>query len=87
MQALGGAVGIAATQQGAAVAGTFQKIDPAFHLILQQVFIAEDQRLRDQTIDDQGMTGRIDGGHAGVVAFEMQAVRRDCALQELQRGA
>ena len=75
MEALGGAVGVAAAQQRAAVAGTFEEVNPAHHLVLEQVFVAERQWLPHEAIDDQGVSGGVDSGNAGVMALEMQSVR------------
>ena len=87
MKALCCAIRVAAVEQGATVAGAFQKIDFADHLVFQQIFIIEHQRLTNQSMDHEFMTGGIYCRNAGMMAFEMQTVRCNGALQVLQGRA
>src|SRR5207237_746187 len=57
------------------------------HRVTQQRRHREDQRPRDHPVDEELVLGRIDRGHAVVVALKLQAGRRDEALQRFERRA
>ena len=67
-----------------AVAAAFQKMDRAMPRIAQQRIHAEFQRLVDQSMDQKLVGGRIDIGHAIMMALIMQPVGRDDAFQQFQ---
>ena len=71
----------------AAVAATLDKGNARYHRIAGQRLDVEDQRTANQSVDEQAMRGRIDIGNAVMRSLEMQAVRRDHALQRVQRRA
>ena len=71
----------------AAVAATLDKGNARHHRIAGQCLDVEDQRTANQSVDEQAMRGRIDVGNAVMRSLEMQAVRRDHALQRVQRRA
>ena len=68
-----------------AVAAAFQKMDRAMPGIAQQRIHAEFQWLVDQSMDQKLVRGRIDIGHAIMMALIMQPVGRDDAFQKFQR--
>src|SRR5438445_1807508 len=70
-----------------AVARALQEVDAGHHRVTQQRRHREDQRPRDHPVDEELVLGRIDRGHAVVVAFEVQSARRDDALQRFERRA
>ena len=50
-----------------------------------QIIEREDQRLVDQAMHDQPVIGRIDFGDAGMMPLEAQSVRRDDAVERVDR--
>ncbi len=67
-----------------AIAGALQEMEMGRHRIAQQGVHIEHQRLAHQAVQDEPMLVGIDVGHAGVMALEMQPVRRDDAVHPLQ---
>ena len=67
------------------VAGTFDKVDSGFRWKAADVFHREDQRPVHQSMQHQPMLLRIDRGNAAMMALVEQSVRRDDAIEILQR--
>ncbi len=74
-------------EQRRAVAAAFDEADARHHRIALERVEREHQRLLDHAVDDQPVLGRIDVGHAAMADGEMQAVRRDDALEQVVRRA
>ena len=70
-----------------AVAAAFDEGNARHHRIARQGLEREDQRALNQAVDQQPMRVRIDVGNAAVMALEMQAVRRDHAVEQVMRRA
>ena len=69
------------------VAGALDEVDSRLRGKAADVLHREHQRTIDHAVQHQPVLGRIDGRHAAVVAFVEQAVRRDDAVELLQRRA
>ena len=79
------AVELRAAPLHAGVRGAFAEIGAVDARHALDVVEREDQRLVDEAVDHQPVVGRIDLGDAGVVALEAQSVRRDDAVDLVQR--
>ena len=71
----------------AAVARALEELDARHERIAQQRVDGEQQRPLHEAVDQQPVLRGIDVGHAVVMALEVQAVRRDDALEALERRA
>jgi hypothetical protein len=69
------------------VAGALEKMDARDHRIAEQRVHREDQGTLHHPVDQQAMLVRVDLRHAAMTALEMQAARRDGALERLERSA
>ena len=69
----------------AGIGAAFDEVDARHRREADDVVHREDARIGHQAVDHQPVLVRIDLGHAGVVALEVQAGRRDDAEQVLQR--
>ena len=69
----------------AGIAAAFDEGDARLHRISGQRLQSENDRAFDKPMDQQPVSRRIDIGDAGVVALEVEAVRRDRAIEPLQR--
>src|SRR6266481_4574798 len=67
------------------VCRAFEEIDVGLRGKAPDVLHGEDQGLVDQAMKHQPMLRWIDGGDAGVMAFIKQSVRRDDAVELLER--
>src|SRR5262249_47205076 len=70
-----------------AVARALEEVDPGDHRIAEQGIHGEDQRTLHHAVDEKAMLGRVDVGDAAVMPLEMQAARRDHAVERFQGGA
>ena len=70
-----------------AVAAAFDEMLARHHRVTHQRIDGEFQRLLDHAVDHQHVLVRVDVGNAGMVDGEMQRVRRDGAVELLQRRA
>ena len=70
-------------EQRRAVAAAFDEVDARHLGIACERFEVEDERLLDEAMDRQSMLGRIDVGKSGAGDHEMQAIRRDRAVEEV----
>ena len=66
------------------VPGTFQEVQPRDRRKAQDIVHGQDERPIHQPVDEQSMRIRVDLRNSGVVAFVVQAVRCDDAMQVLQ---
>src|SRR4051812_24501503 len=64
---------------------TFEKMDAVDARQALEICEREDQRLFDQSVNDQPVVLRIDLGDAAMMALEAEAVRRDEAIELMQR--
>jgi hypothetical protein len=69
----------------AAIGRAFDEVDARHGREAQDVLHRENQWPLDQAMDHQSVLVRIDVGPAGMIALEKQPVRRDDAVQVLQR--
>ena len=74
-------------EQRRAVAAAFDEADARHHRIALERVEGEHQRLLDHAVDDELVLGGVDVGHAAMADGEVQAVRRDDALEQMVRGA
>src|SRR6476659_6904805 len=85
------AVGVlAAVELGAAplhagIGGTFEKIDLVNAWQALELVEGKDQWLFDQAMQHQAVVVRNDFGNASVMTFEAQSVRRNDAVELMQR--
>jgi hypothetical protein len=70
-------------EQRRTVAAAFQKSDARNHPITRQRLEIEHQRLLDHAVNEKLVLRRIDIGNAGMRDGEVQAVGRDCALEQM----
>ena len=71
----------------ATVAGAFEESNPRFTVIAGERFHREDQRPLDQAMDHEPVLVGIDVRCPGMAAVEVQAVRRDHSVEQLDRRA
>ena len=71
----------------ARVAAAFYEGDARLHRVSGERLQSEDERSSDEAVDQQPVSIRVDIGDAGVVAFEVEAVRSDRAVEPLKRGS
>ncbi len=69
----------------ARVARAFEEIDVRLGRKALDVVHGKDQRFVDEAVEHQSMLRRIDGGNPAMMAFIEQSVRRDDAVEILQR--
>ena len=79
------AVELGAAPLHAGIGGAFQEMDAIDARQALDVLERENQRLVDQTMQHQPVIVRIDFGDAAMVTFEAQTVRRDDAVEFVQR--
>ncbi len=74
-----------ATIRAAAVAGALHEMDHRASREAPQIGQRQDQRALDHPVNQQRIGRRVDGGHAAVMALEVQIGGRDDAVEILQR--
>ena len=79
------AVELRAAPLHAGIGGAFEEIDPVDARKALEIVEREDQRLVDQAVHHQPVVVRIDLGDAAVMALEAEPVRRDDAVELVQR--
>ncbi len=79
------AIELRAAPLHAAIGRAFQEMDAVDAREALHVVKREDQRLVDQAMHHQPVVGRIDLGDAGMMPLEAQPVRRDDAVERMQR--
>ena len=67
------------------IAGAFEEMDARLRGKTPDVIPGEDQRLVDKAMEHQPVLRRINRGNPAVMAFVEQSVRRDDAVEILQR--
>jgi hypothetical protein len=69
------------------VAAAFDEMLPRHHRVAHQVFDGEFERALDHAVDDHAVLCRVDVGNARMQDGEVERVRRDGAVEHLQRRA
>ncbi len=79
------AVELGAAPFHAGIGGAFEKIDPVDARQTLELIERKNQRLFDQAMQHQPIVGWIDLGNAAMMAFEAQSIRRNDAVELMQR--